>query len=145
MTLRRFGYRMVYAAPLVAIFPFLMGADGNGCGGGPISIGSGVQKDEAGSGQEAGSACTPADCAGLPATLEAKLCSDGTSVGRTVCTKQSDGRCGWDFPPCPPLADAAADAGGPCQCSGPAPGAPNVKCSDGSIGGPACARSICGY
>src|SRR5271166_6267062 len=40
--------------------------------------------------------------------------------------------------------DAGGDAGAVCACTGPAPGAPNVVCSDGSIGGPVCAQGSSG-
>jgi hypothetical protein len=106
-----------------------------GCGGGVFTIEPGSGDDGAvpNPNNDAGSGCTPADCAGLAAPTDAKLCPGGASVGRSVCAKQADSRCGWEFAPCP-----AVDASGTCQCAGPAPGAPNVRCSDGSIGGPVC-------
>jgi hypothetical protein len=39
--------------------------------------------------------------------------------------------------------DAAGDVGS-CQCSGPAPAAPNVQCPDGSTAGPECALHLDG-
>jgi Antistasin family len=123
------GYRIVWTAALLAASPLLAGADGGGCNtGGKIDVGSGAPGDDA------GSSCTQADCAGQGATAEAKICSDGSSLGRSVCARSSStGKCAWDFPACPPL-----DASTPCMCAGPAPGAPNGVCPDGSISGPVC-------
>src|SRR5258706_10959255 len=105
MKSRHFRYPKIWTAAVLLSSPLLMGAEGNGCSpGGPVHIGSGTPSDDAGSEaatSDAGTSCTPADCAGLPATTEAKLCPDGTGVGRTVCSTQTNGQCAWDFPPCP--------------------------------------------
>jgi hypothetical protein len=113
------------------VFGLLAAAGAAGCSGAiarPTDPGT-----PDGSVLDAGSACTPADCAVLGATQEAKVCPDGTAVGRTVCARLANDRCGWDFPACP-SPDAAS-----CQCSGPAPTSPTTQCSDGSTGGPTCA------
>jgi hypothetical protein len=44
--------------------------------------------------------CIQKDCEGLGAEADAKLCPDGTALGRTVCRRVGE-RCGWDFPDCP--------------------------------------------
>ena len=122
---------------LLLMLPFLAGADGNGCGAGPVPAGSGTSAD-------AGVSCTPADCTGLAAPLDAKTCPGGASVARTVCSRDASGQCGWEFPSCP----TGGDAGEVCECTGPAPGAPNMICSDGSTGGPVCSKGsdgTCGW
>jgi hypothetical protein len=125
------GHRAVCLVSVLWSLALWVGAAG--CGG-VFTFEPGDGGDAAPSpGSDAASGCTPADCAGLGATTEAKVCPGGTAVGRSICAKQPDGRCGWDFPPCPPV-----DAAGPCQCAGPAPSTPSVRCSDGSIGGPVC-------
>jgi hypothetical protein len=107
----RIGSRIAWVSPVFFFLPFVMGADGNGCQpGGPIPIGSGSIVD--GSTSDGSVTCTPADCAGLAAPALAKVCSDGTSVGATLCTAQSDGKCGWGFPACP--TDACSDVVLPC-------------------------------
>jgi hypothetical protein len=45
--------------------------------------------------------CVQQDCEGKPVRLDAKLCPDGTHVGRTLCAVDPRGECEWDFPPCP--------------------------------------------
>jgi|CZKU01.1.fsa_nt_gi hypothetical protein len=115
--------RVAWAVPVVLVFPLLMGADGNGCAlGGPIFVGSGedggVQAD-GGVGVDAGSACTPASCAGLAVPALAMLCPDGTTLTASVCEEQSNGRCDWGFPACPTDACVAL----PC-----------VPCPFGSVG-----------
>jgi Antistasin family len=37
-------------------------------------------------------------------------------------------------------AGSVSDSAGTCMCTGPAPGAPTVMCSDGSLGGPVCGQ-----
>lgn len=77
--------------------------------------------------------CSLADCAGMAATLEALICPDGTSVGRTVCLKtDTASACHWDFPPCPPLPDVECD---PKACAGQ--GSPSIGCVN------ATAKDIC--
>jgi hypothetical protein len=43
------------------------------------------------------------------------------------------------------LVDSSGTSSGPGECTeeecGPAPGAPNIECEDGSIGGPSCERN----
>ena len=57
-------------------------------------------------------ACGAHACDGLASTDDAKVCPDGTGVGRSVCAKNASGACFWDFPACPtPTADA-----GSCGC-----------------------------
>jgi hypothetical protein len=45
--------------------------------------------------------CVQQDCAHKAATTEARICPDGTALGRTLCTPDARGDCWWDFPPCP--------------------------------------------
>jgi hypothetical protein len=43
---------------------------------------------------------------------------------------------------------APVDSGGTCQCTGPAPSAPNYQCTDGTTGGPVCEPQLdgaCGW
>jgi hypothetical protein len=132
-------------AGTIALFlglPFLAGADGNGCNGGKIMPGPARTAD--------GGSCVPADCAGLEASADAKICPGGASVGRSVCSPDARGQCSWQFPACPMVGDAAApaDAAEVCVCTGPAPGAPNIICPDGSTGGPVCEMAsdgTCGW
>jgi hypothetical protein len=60
----------------------------------------------------------------LAAPALAKSCPDGTSVGATLCARQPDGRCNWDFPPCP------GDAGPACPGLGCFPNCPNGVLKD---------------
>jgi hypothetical protein len=122
-------------ASVVSILALSVWIGAAGCGGNAFLIDPGVGGDSGPSpGADGASGCTQADCRGLAASTDAKVCPGGTSLGRSVCARQADGRCGWDFPPCPTL-----DAAGPCQCAGPAPSTPSMRCSDGSIAGPVCA------
>jgi hypothetical protein len=117
-----FSWNRGWIAAAVLTLPFLTGADGRGCKpGGVIPIGGGGMADAA------GATCTASDCAGLVATQDAKACPDGTFVARTVCAKQSDGHCGWDFPACPTPQDGGSLACDRSQC-GPEP--PVVPCID---------------
>ena len=115
--------RVAYVVPMLFALPFLAGASGNGCSS--VPIGSGAPGGDAGAGSDGSASCTQADCAGLGATTEAKVCPDGSAVGRSVCTRESDGRCAWDFPACPP-----ADAGAQCPNLGCAPQCPNGVLND---------------
>jgi hypothetical protein len=45
--------------------------------------------------------CVQPDCAHKGARADAKICPDGTAVGRTLCAVDARGECWWDFPPCP--------------------------------------------
>src|SRR5580658_4969729 len=57
-------------------------------------------------------------------------CGGGTSAGGSGTTGEAGSACM------------------PKDCTGPAPGAPSVVCSDGSIGGPVCSASVngaCGW
>lgn len=87
-----------------------------------------------------GAACTTCS-GGSPA--DAKLCPDGTSLGRT-CLARADGTCGYDFPPCPTgTPDAAplpSDAGTPDADAAPAPLGLGESC--GTRGRPPCAAPL---
>jgi hypothetical protein len=100
---------------------------------------------------------TPAcQCTGPRPLAPNVMCADG-STGGPVCSPSPNdpSTCGWTIRACPtPTVDAGqppamcngvnvpCDAGvSVCQCTGPAPGAPNYMCADGSIGGPVCAPS----
>jgi Antistasin family len=129
-------YRFVGTLALLLTLPSLTGADGNGCGGGIASPPA--------PGPDAATGCAPSDCAGLAAPSDAKLCSGGTAVGRTVCAKSAAGPCEWDFPACPVVGEDA----GSCLCPGPAPSAPTPICPDGSTAGPVCMTApdgTCGW
>ncbi|MGH7438927.1 MAG: hypothetical protein ACRENE_24840, partial [Polyangiaceae bacterium] len=69
--------------------------------------------------------CTPSDCAGLAAPAIAKVCPDGSSVGATLCTRQSSGKCDWGFPACP-------SEGGSCPALGCDPACANGVLKDGN-------------
>ena len=116
--------RLAWAAPVLVVFPLLMGADGGGCApGGPIFVGSGEDAgpltDGGVMGVDAGSACTPASCVGLAVPALAKVCPDGTTLTESVCEEQPNGKCDWGFPDCPTDACVAL----PC-----------VPCAFGSVG-----------
>lgn len=88
----------------------------------------------------AGSACTT--CTG-PAPADAKVCPDGTSLGR-VCLARADGSCGYDFAPCPvsgPDAAPPSDASSPDAAdAAPAPLGLGESC--GGRGRPPCAAPL---
>jgi hypothetical protein len=107
-----------WMGPALLAVPFLMGADGNGCGGAVFHGKDG-----------GGPACAPADCAGMGAPAIAKLCPDGSSVSESVCVEQPDGTCGWGFPACPSGDGGASDSG---SCSHVA--LPCIGCPYGSTG-----------
>lgn len=67
--------------------------------------------------------CTPSDCAGLAAPAIGMVCPDGSSVGATLCTRQSSGKCDWGFPACP-------TEGGACPALGCDPACPNGVLKD---------------
>src|SRR6478735_1680202 len=91
----------VFRLSALAVLPLLLGVS-DGCSAGQVPIGQ--DRDPVGQ-------CSPAACSGLGATEDAKLCSDGSSVGRSVCAKKSDGTCFWDFPTCPSTGTPEVDAG----------------------------------
>jgi hypothetical protein len=139
-------------AAALTLAPFLMGADGQGCGpGAPFSGGAedaGTSSTDSSSsgccatcspppgacpvGSEGGvsdamGVCTPIDCKGLPPVLPCP--SDQTS--ESSCVRQASGGCGWSAPAC-----VVSDAG-----NAPPPDAPVVcscpailvaKCPDGT-------------
>lgn len=85
-------------------------------------------------------ACTDAECGPAPAS-PAYECPDGSWGGNIgVCERDDTGTCGWVIRECPDPT--------PRECTvdecGPAPGAPNFECWDGSIGGPVCELSAAG-
>jgi hypothetical protein len=134
MNSTRSRFRYMGMLSLLLTTPVLAGV--NGCTGDVVPTGSGTIAD-------GGSDCTPADCAGVPAPADAKVCPGGTSVARSMCSRDANGKCGWEFPACP-----GADSGTACVCAGPAPGAPSFICADGSTGGPVCsiaADGTCGW
>jgi hypothetical protein len=96
---RRRGWGRVVLSLIV--LPSLMGAKADGCSyGGDVPIGSGSP--------DAAASCSAADCAGLPVQNDARICPDGTAIGRSVCAQSPLG-CRWDFAPCP-----EKDGGGQC-------------------------------
>jgi len=86
-------------------------------------------------------ACPLASCAGKPVREDAKLCPDGTSLGRTSCAPSSSGVCDWDFPPCPSSGGSDGAVGSPvhaCPTGLPLPAEPCFTCDPlppGSSGG----------
>lgn len=96
--------------------------------------------------------CDPAACdaAGPPLGAPNYTCPDGTVAG-PACLREIDpagdpgGACGWGIVDCPD--DGDTPACDPDDC-GPAPGAPNWTCDDGSLAGRACltqADGSCGW
>jgi len=130
-TSHRLANRFRYLIAVVLSFPFVTGAEDNGCArGGDVPVGSNGD----------GGLCTPEICRDLPRQLDAKICADGTLLERSVCTVGPAGRCGWEFPACPNPADAGSghtDAQsppcGPAACHGlPVPDDARV-CVDGTV------------
>jgi len=122
MTLSYLPRRLSFILPALAFAPFLLGADGQGCGpGAPFGTGhadSGTTPPDASS-----VSCTAADCQGLAPVL---LCpSDATS--ESSCVAQADGDCGWSSPVC-----VVVDAGHADACTGVA--LPCAACPYGSTG-----------
>ena len=108
-------------------------------------------KDSGGQG-----ACTSSDCPAPAPGAPNVLCSDGKTIGGPACERSDTGQCAWVIVSCP-VPDAAPDAPvvsgdsggqGACtsqECPSPAPGTPNILCSDGkTVGGPVCERSTTG-
>ena len=129
------AHRLRYLAAVALTFPFLTGAEGDGCRpGGDVPVGS-----------NDGGVCSAEICRDLPRDLDAKICADGTTLERSVCLPGADGRCGWEFPACP-IADSGPgqiDAQPPrCEpgaCRGvPVPDDAKV-CSDGTT----LTRTVC--
>jgi hypothetical protein len=90
---------------LLLMLPFLAGADGNGCGAGPVPTGG-----------DAGEVC---ECTGPAPGAPNMICSDG-STGGPVCSKGSDGTCGWQIRSCPVQAcKSDADCAGGRICGFP--------------------------
>jgi hypothetical protein len=117
---------MVRIAPALAFAPFLMGADGEGCGpGAAFGTGPGDAGPPAtdAATDASGGSCTPADCPGSAPVL---LCpSDATS--ETSCVPQAGGGCDWSTPVC-----VVVDAGHADACSNVLP--PCAACPNGSTG-----------
>jgi hypothetical protein len=113
----------------LAVLPLLLGAKG-GCGG-DVQVG----KD-----QDPVRMCSADDCKGLQAPAESKLCSDGSSLGRTVCATKSDGTCFWDFPACPSTMPSSSCT--PDDCKGQVADLIAKQCPDGSaVGRTFCTRN----
>jgi hypothetical protein len=112
--------RATWLAPILLTIPFLTGADGNGCLGGSLFVvvsDAGSVPPQSDDGSTGGTAaCMPSDCANLGAPAIAKVCPDGTSEGATDCQLQSDGTCGWGFPPCPDAGSGDACITTPLPC-----------------------------
>ena len=90
-------------------------------------------------------ACSAEECAPAPGAPSYQ-CDDGSMAG-PICLRNDDGMCGWHFKECP-----QTDPPEPVECvvedCGPAPGAPNYQCDDGSMGGPYCDvtdAGVCGW
>jgi hypothetical protein len=130
--------RFPYWVAVLFSFPFLTGADDKGCArGGDVPVGSNGDAD----------LCTPEICRDLPRQLDAKICPDGTTLGRSVCAIGLAGRCGWDFPACADPAD-----GGSAHTDAQPPGCPPAACrglpvpDDAKVcaDGTTLARTVCG-
>ena len=126
-----------FAVPFVASFALasLVGCGGNltgnGAGGTSGSELPGVAGNvgastgglnSSGTGTGPATGCTPRDCEGLAVTDDAKICPDGTGLGRTVCAMRANGTCGWHFPDCPSGPGVADASTGPVRpLNGPCP------------------------
>lgn len=78
------------------------------------------------------------------AQADAKLCPDGTALGRT-CLGRADGTCGYDFRACPPTLDAAAPTDASLDSTDASPPLP-VGSVCGGRGRPPCATgSFCRF
>jgi hypothetical protein len=86
------------------------------------------------------------------------VCADGSVGGPTGrCIHHADAnRCSWEQRECPkdpaptpsPVPPPVKDCGASGACPGPAPGAPNYTCDDGSTAGPVCSTTAdgsCGW
>jgi hypothetical protein len=51
-------------------------------------------------GQGDAAVCAESECADQPRDNDARVCADGTVVGRTFCAPNDVGHCFWDFPAC---------------------------------------------
>jgi hypothetical protein len=114
---RHLSSSRAYTSTILFAVALLTGAAGGGCSG-SVAPGSGATD---GGGDPTGG-CKPADCAGMAAPAIAKSCPDGTSVGATLCTRQTGGQCNWGFPACP------GDAGQSCPQLGCFP-----QCANGVL------------
>lgn len=121
MALSHLRRGVAFIGPALALAPFLLGADGQGCGPGAAFSSSPAAGVTATDSSSAG--CTAADCPGLPPVLPCP--SDATSV--SSCLAEVDGGCGWSTPVCRVL-----DAGNADACSSVAP--PCAPCPYGSTG-----------
>ncbi|MGO9833595.1 MAG: hypothetical protein ACLP1X_05215, partial [Polyangiaceae bacterium] len=122
ITLSHLHRAVAWLVPTLVFAPFLMGADGQGCGpGAPFgsSTDAGVPVTDAVS----GGGCTPADCGNPPPELPCP--SNATST--SSCVARAEGGCGWSTPECVPV-----DAGPADGCTGIA--LPCVGCPYGSLG-----------
>jgi hypothetical protein len=126
--------RFRYIAAVALTFPFVTGAEGDGCRpGGDVPVGS-----------NDGGVCSFEICRDLPRELDARICADGTTLERSVCLPGIGGRCGWEFPECPADGDAGQidaqpPACGPDACRGlPVPDDAKV-CPDGTTQ----SRTVC--
>ncbi len=88
----------LWIGPALICVPFLMGADGQGCGGEIAAKDGGSVTPPV---TDASHECAPSDCAGQAVPALARVCPDGTAVSASVCVEQDDGTCGWGFPACP--------------------------------------------
>ena len=127
----------IFRFSALAALPLLLGAKGGGCSfGGDVPVGQDQDHD--------GGSCSLDDCAGIASTNEAKVCSDGSSLGRTVCAKKGDGTCFWDFPACP----SGSTPAGSCtqeDCAGIAASLEAKICPDGTgVGRSLCTRNAAG-
>jgi hypothetical protein len=117
--------RYLHVTATLFALPLLAGAKGGGCSS---NVPVGVDNEPA--------VCGAGACNGLEQTLEAKVCSDGSSVGRSVCAKKEDGTCFWDFPACPV---GNTDSCSPAECTNlPVPTDAKI-CPDGTLEG----RTVC--
>jgi hypothetical protein len=121
-------HRIAWTMPVLVALPFLMGADGPGCGG-VVTIGSGVPTNDGGSGTvtpgiDAATGGDSATCAcpGPAPSAPNTRCPDGSTAG-PICAPHTDGTCSWAIRSCP------SDA---CPALGCFPSCPNGTLKDSS-------------
>jgi len=102
MTFSYLRRRISLLAPALAFAPFLLGAEGQGCGPG-VPFSSAPEDGGTSAPDTSNGGC---DCEGFPPVLPCP--SDATS--ESSCVTQADGACAWSAPVCVTLDAGQADA-----------------------------------